>query len=241
VEGQQDLKVVNIPFGIHYSPASFPKHFEAWRKVFEENQSRLKGQEEEEQQPSIQEDHKVDVWDKKKAASLVQMVNLAHVFEGVARREIPCAVDNTLPHIAFEVVKVVFVSALVDSCAGVSTGRFSFHMHVMSRLPKGSYKLMYFDGDEPFKPLWLRGAINQAKECGEEGKLFAVVVYNTMYESTNGGGIKFAFALGHDVSVNTIIGLPTLKGLKGILDVVESKFTCHLIGTVFPIEYKEPE
>jgi hypothetical protein len=85
VEGQQELKVVNIPFGIHYSPAGFPEHFEAWRKVFEGNQSRLKGRKEEEQQPSIQEDHKVDVWDKKKAASLVQTANLAHVFEGVAR------------------------------------------------------------------------------------------------------------------------------------------------------------
>ena len=111
----------------------------------------------------------------RRISSLVQTVSTAHIFGSMTSREIPCAVDNTLPHISFEVVAGVFVSALVNSCAGVSTGRYCFHKHVMKNLPEGSCKLMYIDGDEPFRPLWLKGAINQVREDDKEGKLFAVV------------------------------------------------------------------
>jgi hypothetical protein len=231
-------EALDIRQGYLYSPINFPNHFRAWgciwdlekiRRSLGSNQQDIQGGGE-----GAEEVHR-------RISSLVQTVSTAHIFGSMTSREIPCAVDNTLPHISFEVVAGVFVSALVDSCAGVSTGRYCFHKHVMKNLPEGSYKLMYFDGDEPFRPLWLKGAIDQVREDDKEGKLFAVVVYNTTYKTPAGDMVKFAFALGNDVSVNTIIGLPTLRSLKGILDVVDGRFSCNEIGVSFAVDYKEPE
>jgi hypothetical protein len=87
----------------------------------------------------------------------------------------------------------------------------------------------------------LKGAIDQVRKDEKEGKLFAVVIYNTTYKTGHGEMVKYAFALGHDVSVNTIIGLPALRSMKGILDVVNGRFDCGAIGVSFTVDYKEPE
>jgi hypothetical protein len=177
---------------------------ERWRNRMGQEQGEQNSQEASfewhEEHPTREEDN---------VFSLVQVastVNNAHVLEALAMRSIPCSIDNALPHIAFEIVKGIYMMALVDSCAGVSTGNYSFHKHVMSNLPPESYKLTHFDGDEPFECLYLRGAIEKIRADDKEGRLFAVVEYNTTYSTMEGESVKFAFALGHDVAVKAIMG-----------------------------------
>ena len=50
--------------------------------------------------------------------------------------------------------------------------------------------------------------------------------------------MKLSFGLGESISVNAIIGLPTLKEWKLIMDMDSSCATSKLLGQEFPLTFK---
>ena len=70
----------------------------------------------------------------------------------------------------------------------------------------------------------LKGALNVESENEfEYGKLTSTVMYNTFYTQSNVEPVSITFGLGATVSVNAIIGLPTLTAWKMILDLDKIK------------------
>ena len=54
-------------------------------------------------------------------------------------------------------------------------------------------------------------------------RLTAVVTYKTMYKDNDWNNLTLSFGLGAAVKVNTIIGLPTFKTQKLVLDIYEKR------------------
>ena len=111
----------------------------------------------------------------------------------------------------------------------------------MKECPQVVESFEEFNGDNPFEPIKLMGAIRNPAIYDREqhGILSAVIRYTTPYILNNGHQFFLCFALGEDMSVNTILGVP------GILEVVmepqfiKKEFLAHNIRAKFNIVYRE--
>ena len=93
----------------------------------------------------------------------------------------------------------------------------------------------------PFDPIKLCGALLDLSDYNVEkhGILSAVITYHTPFKSTEGKPITFSVALGADMSVDTIIGIPFIKELALELRLVTPTLIAHNIRTTFPVIYRE--
>ena len=81
-------------------------------------------------------------------------------------------------------------------------------------------------------------AIPSSQAETDAGKLLAVVTYKTIYRPTAGKMMTLSFGLGKAILVIAIIGLPTFREWKLVLDVSENRVTLKLLGIYFDIAYQ---
>lgn len=163
-------------------------------------------------------------------------------------RQMPLALDNELPGIILGVGEesksdISFLCHL-DTCAAMNTGNLRMHQYVMTAHPELVVSYSRYDDREPFMPISLQCALsddNNVGETNDENKLVAVVTYRTPYTSNTGDAITLSFGLGHNVSVRTIIGLPTIKAWKGVMNFVDNTFTSHTLSTRFDLLFEETQ
>ena len=68
-----------------------------------------------------------------------------------------------------------------------------------------------------------------------ENKLTSVVTYKTRYTHIYSKPITLSFGLGKAIKVNAIIGLPTFKQWKIILDLDTNRATSNHLGVYFDL------
>jgi hypothetical protein len=98
-----------------------------------------------------------------------------------------------------------------------------------------------FNGTNTFEPIKLCGAIHDPSTYSTErhGILSAVIRYKTPF-IVNGRAITLDFALGKDISVNSILGFPAITELQ-----LEMRFrpwphiSTSILERVFKVEYRE--
>lgn len=141
----------------------------------------------------------------------------------------PIAIDNGFPNITinlgtpadpFELV------SLFDTCGSLNTGYLPFHAWIASTHPSAVAEFRYFNGSIPFEPVKLEGAVTEnpaGTTNSSHGLLTAVIRYKTAYIDSDGSPITLSFALGNDVSTNTIFGLPTITALQFLVDMTDMK------------------
>jgi hypothetical protein len=66
--------------------------------------------------------------------------------------------------------------------------------------------------------------------------LTAIIRYTTPYKNSEGNSLLLSFALGDDVSTNTIFGLPTLDALKLVWDISSDTALSQTCDATFPIK-----
>ena len=105
---------------------------------------------------------------------------------------------------------VIGLSLLFDTCAALNTGYLPYHNQIIKRHPDIVAKFEYFDGDNPFKPIKLCGAITNPSDydSAKHGVLSAIVEYYIPYKTANGVPYKLAITLGNNMTVNTILSSP---------------------------------
>ena len=98
-----------------------------------------------------------------------------------------------------------------------------------------------FNGDNPFDPIKLEGALLNPDDydAGKHGVLSAVITYHTPFQLSNGSKLQLAFALGQDMSVDSIIGIPLIKELKLELRFAPDLFLSHALKKHFSVIYTE--
>jgi hypothetical protein len=152
----------------------------------------------------------------------------------------PIAIDNGLPHIAFDLgasSSLVELCGLMDTCGALNTGYLLFHLWLKSERPDLVAEFISFDDANPFEPIKLGGAIRDPSDfvSSDHGNLTAVIRYYTPYVDTFGSAITLSFALGSDVTVNTIFGLPMLCDLDSIISLRSNTMHSRILHRDFPI------
>lgn len=141
-----------------------------------------------------------------------------------AHKPMPVAVRNGLPSMLIPMLgSDVDLLVLVDTCAAVSVGNLDTHKDWIRCFPEMVEEFREFNGNDPFEPIKLGGAINDPslfddKEVEEEyGALTVVVRYRTNLFFPDGARLIHSFALGKDVAVSTIMGWPTIKDINLVI------------------------
>ena len=128
---------------------------------------------------------------------------------------IPLDVDNGLPGIELWFGthvdnKVGFIYHM-DTCAAMNTVNLLVHKWFMTQHPHLVAEYIQFDDSYPFELLQLHCAVadlNQTEYM--HSKLTAIVRYRLHYEK-NGKRVLLSFGLGDSVTVNSIVGIPTIQ------------------------------
>jgi hypothetical protein len=153
----------------------------------------------------------------------------------------PIAIDNGLPHVTFDLGADSNLDpslcGLMDTCAALNTGYLLFHLWLKSERPDLVVDFVSFDDSNPFEPIKLGGAIRDPSDfdASDHGNLTAVIRYYTPYVDVSGAPITISFALGSDVTVNTIFGLPMLCDLDAIISLRSNSMHSRALNLDFPI------
>jgi hypothetical protein len=153
----------------------------------------------------------------------------------------PIAIDNGLPHITFDLGAASALApslcGLMDTCGALNTGYLLFHLWLKSERPDLVAEYVSFDDSNPFEPIKLGGAIRDPSDfdASDHGNLTAVIRYFTPYQDTSGDPITISFALGSDVTVNTIFGLPMLCALDSVISLRSNSMHSRALNLDFPI------
>jgi hypothetical protein len=127
----------------------------------------------------------------------------------------PTAINNGLPHIAFDLGtsdSLVELCGLMNTCGALNAGCSTFHLWLKSKRPDRATGLIHFDDSNPFEPVKLGGAVRDPSDfnAADHGNLTAIIHHSTPCPDANGAGVTIYFALGANVMVSTIFGLPML-------------------------------
>jgi len=153
----------------------------------------------------------------------------------------PIAIDNGLPHITFDLgtdpALDPSLCGLMDTCGALNTGYLLFHLWLKSERPDLVAEFVSFDDSNPFEPIKLGGAIRDPSDfdASDHGNLTAVIRYFTPYLDSSGDPITISFALGSDVTVNTIFGLPMLCDLDSVISLRSNCMHSRALNLDFPI------
>jgi hypothetical protein len=179
----------------------------------------------------------------KKVKFMVQLVktfSTSHVPKPVLP-PMPIAIDNGLPHITFDLgadsTADPALCGLMDTCGALNTGYLLFHLWLKSERPDLVAEFISFDDTNPFEPIKLGGAIRDPADfdASDHGNLTAVIRYYTPYTDLSGSPVTMSFALGTDVTVNTIFGLPMLCDLDSVISLRTNNLHSRALNVDFPI------
>ena len=72
------------------------------------------------------------------------------------------------------------------------------------------------------------------------GQMTAVILYNTPYTMASKGPFILSFALGHDVSLRSVLGLPTLLAMGTDMNLVKSFLSCSEFNREISLDLQPP-
>ena len=117
----------------------------------------------------------------------------------------------------------------------MNTGSLTLHQWIITTYPAIVASYEQFDDASPFQPIGFDCAVPSADASSISNQLTAVVTYKTRYVDTAGTPVELSFGLGKAIKVNAIIGLPTFKKWKLILDLDANRATSKILGVYFDL------
>ena len=158
----------------------------------------------------------------------------------------PIKLQNELPHLFFPIglpnKLPGELSALYDTGAALNTGYLAYRQHIHKIAPNLVHSYESFDGPEPFDPIRLTGAICDPADYSSYSHrvLSAIIRYNTPFiDDITPEPILLSFALGKDMSVNAIVGIPLIRQLRLTLDFDPETIVSHTLRTYFTLKFIE--
>ena len=162
-------------------------------------------------------------------------------------RHMPLDLDNGLPAMLLQLsgpkhdgspCKVNFLAHL-DSCAAMNTGNLLVHQWLITKYPEIVVSYEEHDDANPFCPITLECAVDVSSPNARNllDKLTAVVTYKTGYTDDAGEKVHVSFGLGAGDGPNAIIGIPTFKKWKIVLDISSNMMVAKSLNKQFSVEY----
>ena len=154
----------------------------------------------------------------------------------------PIGINNALPSISL-ILGILEDEAnkmrmLVDAGAAMNPGNFDFHMWVMSQCPNIVDEFLQCRKDTAYDIAHLLAALNfkDINTDATHGQMPVVIRYKTPYIIADKGPFILSFALGKDVSLRSVLGLPTLLAMGADINLVKGLLSCIELNRDFPLE-----
>lgn len=132
------------------------------------------------------------------------------------------------------------IKCIVDTAAGLNTGNIRYIAGLAKQYPNTLVRL-YAPSD--YRPIVLSGIDRSAKdeEHLASTELDCAFEFNLPFYGRDGSTVSIMIATGANVSVNSILGLPFLKGCGGIIDLVNDLVDLrHLDCPPFKFKFLSP-
>jgi hypothetical protein len=157
---------------------------------------------------------------------------------------IPILVESNLPHISLPIghdPQTKFsLSVAYDTCAACNVGYAGHHLPIAERYPELVKSLTYTA--DKYSPLTLSGIVHGDKEKSKNQSSAIppiVIKYWMPFLTKEGHKATLKIALGCNVSVHTIIGMPMIRPAKLSLDLVDNVDESGILDTEpFPVIYR---
>ena len=158
---------------------------------------------------------------------------------------LPISVEPNLPHIALPIGHIdsqrsIALLVAYDTCAAINCGNLLHHLPIMEKCPKAVKSITY--AKDKFCPIVLSGIVTDSNgdtTTKPTATLPVVVEYQLPFLTKQGHKTSIKIALGKDVSVNTILGLPTIQPAKMSLDLTDDVVESGVLNTEpFPVIYQ---
>jgi hypothetical protein len=155
--------------------------------------------------------------------------------------QMPISIQSNLPHIAIKFGQDLddsncpMIRCVVDTCAALTTGSFHFFAAIVKRYLHCVEKVF---APQDYASIVLMGIVWNKEETVTT-KLEVGFLFCLPYKTSDGNNSSFMVATGLHVSVNTIVGLPFVKGVGMIIDTVDDVAECkYLDCPPLPIDYQ---
>ncbi len=155
--------------------------------------------------------------------------------------QMPILIKSNLPHIAIKFGQDLddpncpTIPCPVDTCAALTTGSFHFFAAIAKRYPH-CMEMVFAPQD--YASIVLMGIIQNKTETVTT-ELEVVFLFRLPYKTLDGNDSSFMVATGPHVLVNTIVGLPFIKGVGMIIITVDNVAECkYLDCPPFPMDYR---
>lgn len=153
-------------------------------------------------------------------------------------------VNHSMPAITFrlgtslEANTAISLVCLYDTCAAICSGNLLFHQWVVTTYPDLVHLFEPFDDSNPFEAIKLIGAVKDTASYNEDthGRLTAMVRYFLPYTDSTSHPTVLCIALGADISVNAILGWPTIEDLGIELHLKTKSFFSSMLNHAFPLK-----
>ena len=82
--------------------------------------------------------------------------------------------------------------------------------------------------------------LKDIQKDANHGQMTAVIRYKTPYVVDGKGSFILSFALGNDVSLRSVLGLPTLLAMGADINLVKDLLSCIELNRDFPLDLQPP-
>jgi hypothetical protein len=153
--------------------------------------------------------------------------------------EMQLSISYVMPHIQIPIGKSsrsATLSCMVDSGAGLSLGRLSYHKSIYNRHPEVVHSWLDMKDSPSMKGFTIGGIDTK----GTPTKVTSMISYITSF-TINGQAVNIQFALADDVASNAIIGIPFLRSTCSSLLFAHDTMVSQSLGHTFSIFYQVPQ
>ena len=160
-------------------------------------------------------------------------------------RPAPINTNNELPYVVWKLGSDptnsnASIKVHTDSCASLNVGNELCHFWLMTKFPSVVESYTRFDDIQGWEKIRLTVATKNPENgintsLGHSGALTSIVRYRTPFTLRNGQPYILSIALGRDVAVNTILGIPDMHKdcLGSVIDIHDMRFNCKSISHNF--------
>ena len=158
----------------------------------------------------------------------------------------PIGINNSLPSVSLilgiQEDEESKMRMLVDTGAAMNTGNLQYHLWVMSQCPDIVHEFLQCGKDTAYDVVHLLAALDlkDVDKAETHGQMTAVIRYKTPYTVTGKGPFILSFALGHDVSLRSVLGLPTLLAMGADINLAKGLLSCSEFNRDFPLDLQPP-
>ena len=124
----------------------------------------------------------------------------------------------------------------------MNTGNTTYHQWVMSQYPSmvAEYIECVPNTDYDVVQILVALDLKGTSQPVDHGSMTAIIRYKTPYLIHNTDPLFLYFALGTDVALCNVLGIPCLLAISAVVDLVNDQLNCKELNSVVPLQLDPP-